>query len=1728
MENPAAEPGTTGSTIGSWFWVQSSTNDVCSAARLVEVLGADVGQNGSLDPQATCVVEFLHGGCTEVPYSQIRGAVDISVLQGAEDLLALSELTEASILHSLRSRYLRSEIYTAIGAPILISINPYEPLPNLFSPEAMAACRESAREEYEMQNLCLDKSSQKPDGAGRDCRPHIFTTAQRAHSRMFREGKSQSIIISGESGSGKTEGAKLILRYLADIGARTGEKSEGDVGTARGGIEELVLRTNPVLEAFGNAQTCRNDNSSRFGKFILVYFNGRTRRISAALQKTYLLEQCRVVGHSRGERSFHVFYQLVHGAREHLPRATVEFLGLETSHASSFTYLKPTIPQLRKDWSRPIRECTAQPTYEADEVDEIAATSNAKAFAELLACFRDLGLSQQEIQGILRVLSAVLHLGNLRFCDSAGGLGAVLGTRKEAEAGEESEDDEVNATAELQAAEIVSRVLGIDLQVLLDLFRGQKFVEPVTQQELWLPRTAKKAAELRDTLAKYLYSQLFRWLVARLNSALDGAAKWPTLSSFGDAAASGRQRTSPGRGGQVLFIGLLDIYGFEVFEENSFEQLCINYANEKLQQHFNHHIFALEQAAYTDEGISWEQIIFTDNEAVISALEQRFTGVFSLLDSENLMPEATDRSFLRKILGKTSSPAVRESDSNLRKATHFVIDHYAGTVEYHSEGFLVKNLGSWSREVVEFVSKSGISCIEDAPALLTSDDARLSSSLSMNQDAGSSVLGDRVKPGRRTSQSVCSNFRKQVKELIETIQATDPFYVRCIKPCAEKKRRNFDATDVLRQLRCAGVLETVRIRRHGYPIRMPFAGFLGQFLCLSPSIGQRMPAGGASSPHLRGQSAASAALSGDALTAFYERSKARETCKCLLTEVEARFANQGILTERGLWQVGKTKVFLKKNLLDLMERATMDHRFSAATCISRHFRGYVERCRYRQTLQTIYRLQARVRGVLRFRSVIREMRAARAGRNRAAYVDGLQGVAHSTTEDEYRSPEKLQVDEAAGSSTDPSTPESRPELPAPGEPHGSARQERIPDRQQDEMKNPQGLTSVDQSECTASPEGVACLFTSVPRESPCLQLPAGVAPSPQEMCAAEHCLGDTKEKSTPTPSERVLKPGRAVPWTFGEDYRHSPRYSELHAQSAGQRGERDRLLEQTLENNFLQTQLEQQRRLLEQQQQLIRQQQELIQERSKERSDIPRELSETEGATAEDVRSWYTAGGTTGVRRQAADSTACTGSAGCLRVAPTSSRSSSGVILPSKCHCCQRSERADAFQSPQVSEALNELADRVAFMEQCIRSSFNNALGSVDKLRRQGWPEKEQDSTASCSLRSSLCSEEGTPEKLREQLLAVDPVAEILTDGGDGRSARKCRSRSRGSVESSVAALCLRVDSLEKKQRDLQDLTMMLGGCVSRNTEALRDLKQSVARIDKHLCSSKRGFRQDPTCGASWMVEGKDDVMSTDWEQQDEHKQQSAVRLCSAIALPSPSEAWPSTPSQNVFPSDDCTHPSPFSDNPHETEVPHQLPILASDNLATVSFALAQVRPVTDPSSADESPRDASENSGSLFSPPPALEDRHQPTTQEIVPVSSAVQPGISTGAHAESDPSLFHGESEPDSTGAPGDEPVQAAGGRELVDEETCESVQSSSAGVQDGSLRDISYESIREDDTTTDAEPVTVRSSNPSGSLWGRFMRRIRGSLTSGSESQDDESDYDATRKAEDWEAVGDDEEL
>ncbi|KEP63799.1 UNVERIFIED_CONTAM: myosin I [Hammondia hammondi] len=1015
-------PGRT-DLLGSWFWVGHPTK-LWTVARLAEIHAEDGNGENALqgNADATCVVEFQDGGFAEMRLADLRGSVDSPrLLKGVDDLLALGELTEASLLHSIRTRFSRFDIYTAIGSHILLSINPCEPLPALFDEAAMEACRKAAvaQEALEAESCGDSPHAEETTGASpvgsngaapasmrARTKPHIFITAQRAHSRLFREGKCQSIIISGESGAGKTEGTKLILRYLAHLKPLTSGEGSGRK-TQRISLEDRVLRTNPVLEAFGNAKTCRNDNSSRFGKFTLIYFEPRTRRISAAGLNTYLLETCRLVAHSRDERNFHVFYQLVDGARQFLSPEFQAELRLSPS-ASSFSYLTPQGPprtETAVSWGRD--EFLGDAWVLEDPVSQ---EENAANFQELLACFTHLGFSQEERENVLRVLAAILHLGNVRFDERPGGVGArVREGQPELEEGGERGEAEIEKKEEgpdESQVETIARLLSIDAGSLYELFRVQKFIDPVTKQDLQLPRTAEKAAEIRDTLAKYIYNHLFSWLVCRLNLAVDlpveelsseeGAPapsslpSSPPLREAGINSLDKTRRPVPMTASSLLsgkerdsrlFIGLLDIYGFEVFAANSFEQLCINYANEKLQQHFNHHIFSLEQATYAAEGIAWEQIQFTDNKRVIDTLERKVTGLFALLDSENIMPRATDRSFLRKLLASksTEQPSVQPAENKLNEATHFRIVHYAGPVEYNVEGFLEKNRSSFSREIADLVSTSTSACLQDLCSFLQpreEDDRGQFSSLStLSSRSFSRCLSSAYDPtagaNRRVTKSISAVFKEQVRGLLETIEETDPFYVRCIKPSAQKGRGLFESADVLRQLRCAGVLETVRIRRDGYPVRLPFSGFLGQFSCLSAE---------AMAPALASASGFDCAgeRSGDEKKRDTQISQGdRDMCLTLLEALTRMLAKDGVLDQSFAWQVGKTKVFLKKPLMDALERAAAKFRFRAATCISKHFRGFVERRRYQQARAAIVRLQARCRGVLRFRRMVREFRERR-------------------------------------------------------------------------------------------------------------------------------------------------------------------------------------------------------------------------------------------------------------------------------------------------------------------------------------------------------------------------------------------------------------------------------------------------------------------------------------------------------------------------------------------------------------------------------------------------------------------------------------------------------------------------------------------------------------------------------------------------------------------------------
>lgn len=524
-------------------------------------------------------------------------------LIGQNDLTALSYLHEPDVLHNLQVRFCeRHTIYTYCGI-VLVAINPYAELP-LYGQDLINAYRGHSLGELE---------------------PHIFAIAEDAYTKLEREKCNLSIIVSGESGAGKTVSAKYAMRYFAAVG---GSESETN-------IERKVLASSPIMEAIGNAKTTRNDNSSRFGKFTkLLFANSRGNMVlNGATMQTYLLEKSRVVFQSNGERNYHVFYQLC-AARDKWP-------ALMLSHQDEFRFLNQ------------------------GKSPNIARVSDMDSFTETLTALKTLGFTDEDVKAILTILASILHLGNVhvRRRNSDGG-------------GSDGEESDIDAD-DLHLG-VLCELLQLD-PVEMRRWLTIRQIESVNEV-VNIPMSCDHAEAARDALAKHIYAKLFQYIVDVINRSLGG-----------------------GRKATVSFIGVLDIYGFETFAVNSFEQFCINYANEKLQQQFNQHVFKLEQEEYLREGIEWTMIDFYDNQPCIDMIEDKL-GILALLDEECRMPRGTDTSWTGKIMEK----CVKYKHFGKPKfgGEAFLVKHFSDTVQYEASGFVEKNRDTVSKELVNVIVES--------------------------------------------------------------------------------------------------------------------------------------------------------------------------------------------------------------------------------------------------------------------------------------------------------------------------------------------------------------------------------------------------------------------------------------------------------------------------------------------------------------------------------------------------------------------------------------------------------------------------------------------------------------------------------------------------------------------------------------------------------------------------------------------------------------------------------------------------------------------------------------------------------------------------------------------------------------------------------------------------------------------------------------------------------------
>ncbi|KAF9615027.1 hypothetical protein IFM89_021598 [Coptis chinensis] len=649
---------------------------------------------------------------------------------GVDDMTKLPYLNEPEVLFNLARRYALNDIYTYTGS-ILIAVNPFTKLPHLYNAHMM--------EQYKGATFGV-------------LSPHVFAVADASYRAMVNEGRSQSILVSGESGAGKTETTKLLMQYLTYVGGRAASDDRT--------VEQQVLESNPLLEAFGNARTVRNDNSSRFGKFVEIQFDANGR-ISGAAIRTYLLERSRVVQITDPERNYHCFYQLCASGKD----AEKYKLG----HPSNFHYLNQ---------SR---------TYELDGV------SSALEYLKTRRSMDVVGISADDQQSIFRTLAAILHLGNIEFSP-----------------GKEHDSSTIkdqNSSFHLQMA---STLFMCDANLLLATLctRSIQTREGMIVKAL----DCNAAIASRDALAKTVYARLFDWLVEKINR------------SVGQDMESKAQ------------IGVLDIYGFECFQNNRsfpfaheeaelksqvsavskrFEQFCINFANEKLQQHFNEHIFKMEQEEYRKEKINWSYIDFIDNQDVLDLIEKKPIGIIALLDEACLFPKSTHATFSTKLFQCLQSH--KRLEKTKFSETNFTISHYAGKasiVTYQTDSFLDKNRDYVVVEHSNLLGSSKCSFVAGLFPSLQEESSRSSYKFS----------------------SVSSRFKQQLQSLMESLNSTEPHYIRCVKPNSLNRPQKFENQSVLHQLRCGGVLEAVRISLAGYPTRRTYSEFVDRFGILAPEL----------------------------------------------------------------------------------------------------------------------------------------------------------------------------------------------------------------------------------------------------------------------------------------------------------------------------------------------------------------------------------------------------------------------------------------------------------------------------------------------------------------------------------------------------------------------------------------------------------------------------------------------------------------------------------------------------------------------------------------------------------------------------------------------------------------------------------------------------------------------------------------------------------------------------
>ncbi|XP_036426741.1 myosin heavy chain, fast skeletal muscle [Colossoma macropomum] len=735
-----------------------------------------------------------------------------------EDMAMMTHLNEPAVLYNLKERYAAWMIYTYSGL-FCVTVNPYKRLP-VYDTTVVAGYRGKKRIEAP---------------------PHIFSISDNAYQFMLTDRENQSILITGESGAGKTVNTKRVIQYFATIAVSGQKKVEHVPGKMQGSLEDQIIAANPLLEAYGNAKTVRNDNSSRFGKFIRIHF-GSTGKLASADIETYLLEKSRVTFQLSAERSYHIFYQVTTGHKPEL---------LEALLITTNPYDYPLISQ---------GEITVK---SINDVEEFIATDTAIDI---------LGFTAEEKMSIYKLTGAVMHHGNMKF--------------KQKQREEQAEPDGT------EVADKIAYLMGLNSADMLKALCYPRV--KVGNEYVTKGQTVPQVNNAVMALSKSVYEKMFLWMVYRINEMLD--TKQP----------------------RQFFIGVLDIAGFEIFDFNSLEQLCINFTNEKLQQFFNHHMFVLEQEEYKKEGIQWEFIDFGMDLAACIELIEKPMGIFSILEEECMFPKATDTTFKNKLydqhLGK-SACFQKPKPTKGKTEAHFSLVHYAGTVDYNIFGWLDKNKDPLNDSAVQLYQKSSLKLLSNLYASHASSEAE-----------GGSKKGKK-KGG--SFQTVSALFRENLGKLMTNLRSTHPHFVRCIIPNESKTPGLMENALVIHQLRCNGVLEGIRICRKGFPSRILYGDFKQRYKVLNASV---IPEG-----------------------QFIDNKKASEK---LLSSIDV---------DHTQYKFGHTKVFFKAGLLGLLEEMRDEKLAILVTMTQALCRGFLMRREFVKMMErreSIFSIQYNIRSFM--------------------------------------------------------------------------------------------------------------------------------------------------------------------------------------------------------------------------------------------------------------------------------------------------------------------------------------------------------------------------------------------------------------------------------------------------------------------------------------------------------------------------------------------------------------------------------------------------------------------------------------------------------------------------------------------------------------------------------------------------------------------------------------------